>query len=148
MDQEWNSPTSLTNGVSYHVGRSFESEPLDQEPQSASKTTSSFTEYDSQKMEMEIGNSKLMLPELKSASPYKLTVDDLKKTQGGSRSKTSSLMPMKPVVLYAEVKRGDWPVLGARVEVIVTKRTGNDSSRYRERFELLDSGSGGEYRMD
>jgi len=51
------------------------------------------------------------------------------------------------VILYAEVKRGLWPVLGARVEVIVQKRSSNHSIRYRERFELLDTGSGGKFPL-
>lgn len=42
-----------------------------------------------------------------------------------------------------QVKRGDWPVLGARVEVTVTRPETNGSGIHREKFELLDTGSGG-----
>lgn len=45
-----------------------------------------------------------------------------------------------PLILLAEVKRGEIPVLGAKVEVIVTKTNG--TVMYSERFELLDTGSG------
>uniref|UniRef100_A0A1B6L3U4 Calcium-activated chloride channel N-terminal domain-containing protein n=1 Tax=Graphocephala atropunctata TaxID=36148 RepID=A0A1B6L3U4_9HEMI len=47
-----------------------------------------------------------------------------------------------PFILYTEVKRGDWPVLGARVEVTVTRPETNGSGIHREKFELLDTGSG------
>uniref|UniRef100_A0A146KVC4 Calcium-activated chloride channel regulator 4 n=1 Tax=Lygus hesperus TaxID=30085 RepID=A0A146KVC4_LYGHE len=45
------------------------------------------------------------------------------------------------LILYTEVKRGDYPVLGAKVEVTVTK-LGINSSTHREKFELMDTGSG------
>lgn len=45
-----------------------------------------------------------------------------------------------PLILLAEVKRGEIPVLGAKVEVIVTKTNG--SVMYNDRFDLLDTGSG------
>ncbi|KAK9507731.1 hypothetical protein O3M35_007519 [Rhynocoris fuscipes] len=45
------------------------------------------------------------------------------------------------LILYAEVKRGDFPVLAAKVEVTVTK-IGINGSVHRERFELMDTGSG------
>ncbi|XP_039277350.1 calcium-activated chloride channel regulator 1 isoform X2 [Nilaparvata lugens] len=49
---------------------------------------------------------------------------------------------VNPLVLYTEVKRGDYPVLSARVEVTVMRPGTNGSSVHRERFELIDSGSG------
>ncbi|BES87543.1 Ca-activated cl channel protein [Nesidiocoris tenuis] len=45
------------------------------------------------------------------------------------------------LILYTEVKRGDFPILGAKVEVTVTK-LGINSSTHREKFELMDTGSG------
>ncbi|KAL1122002.1 hypothetical protein AAG570_003409, partial [Ranatra chinensis] len=45
------------------------------------------------------------------------------------------------LILYTDVKKGDYPVLGAKVEVSVTKQ-GVNGSIHRERFELLDTGSG------
>ncbi|XP_014279216.1 calcium-activated chloride channel regulator 1 [Halyomorpha halys] len=45
------------------------------------------------------------------------------------------------LILYTEVKRGDYPVLGAKVEVSVSKQ-GINGSLHRERFELMDTGSG------
>ncbi|XP_047110046.1 calcium-activated chloride channel regulator 1-like [Schistocerca piceifrons] len=47
-----------------------------------------------------------------------------------------------PLILYTEVKRGDYPVLGARVEVIATYPGKNGSGAHRDKFELLDTGSG------
>lgn len=47
-----------------------------------------------------------------------------------------------PLVLYTEVKRGDWPVLGARVEVTATRPESNGTSVHKEKFELIDTGSG------
>jgi hypothetical protein len=45
-----------------------------------------------------------------------------------------------------QVKRGDYPVLGAKVEVTAIYPANNVSSvLYREKFELLDTGSGGEW---
>nr|CAD7261704.1 unnamed protein product [Timema shepardi] len=41
-----------------------------------------------------------------------------------------------------EVKRGDYPVLGARIEVLVNKPAMNGTNLYRDKFELLDTGSG------
>jgi hypothetical protein len=44
------------------------------------------------------------------------------------------------------VKRGDYPVLGAKVEVTAIYPASNVSSiLYKEKFELLDTGSGGEW---
>lgn len=48
--------------------------------------------------------------------------------------------PDSPLVLLAEVKRGEVPVLGAKVEVIAKKSNG--TVMYKDRFELLDTGSG------
>lgn len=50
--------------------------------------------------------------------------------------------PGNPLILIAEVKNGESPVLGAKVEVVVTKSLGNGSIEYKEKFDLLDTGSG------
>ncbi|RZC37039.1 DUF1973, CLCA N, Activator LAG-3 and/or VWA 2 domain containing protein, partial [Asbolus verrucosus] len=47
-----------------------------------------------------------------------------------------------PLILLVEVKRGEMPVLGAKVEVIMTKPEINGSYPYKNHFELLDTGSG------
>ncbi|XP_025412425.1 calcium-activated chloride channel regulator 1-like [Sipha flava] len=47
-----------------------------------------------------------------------------------------------PLAIYAEVKRGNFPVLGAKVEVFVTRPGLNGSNSHREKFDLLDTGSG------
>lgn len=47
-----------------------------------------------------------------------------------------------PLILLVEVKRGTYPVLGAKVEVVVSKTESNGSIGYSETFELLDTGSG------
>lgn len=47
-----------------------------------------------------------------------------------------------PLILLVEVKSGDVPVLGAKVEVIVTKPQLNGSFSQSNKFELLDTGSG------
>jgi hypothetical protein len=44
-----------------------------------------------------------------------------------------------------QVKRGDYPVLGAKVEVTAIYPASNISSLRSEKFELLDTGSGGEW---
>lgn len=44
-----------------------------------------------------------------------------------------------------QVKRGDYPVLGAKVEVTAIYPASNASILYKEKFELLDTGSGGEW---
>jgi hypothetical protein len=44
-----------------------------------------------------------------------------------------------------QVKRGDYPVLGAKVEVTAIHPSSNGSSLHKEKFELLDTGSGGEW---
>lgn len=44
-----------------------------------------------------------------------------------------------------QVKRGDYPVLGARVEVVATHPGRNGSGSHWDKFELLDTGSGGNY---
>ncbi|GLG98032.1 Uncharacterized protein GBIM_04671 [Gryllus bimaculatus] len=49
---------------------------------------------------------------------------------------------LSPLVLYAEVKKGDYPVMGAKVEVIVTRPGRNGTQFFREKFEMLDTGSG------
>lgn len=128
----------LTNSVDYHVGRSFEgAENLEMSTRSAE----SFAEY-----EDDDGSSKPS--ESRNLPAYKLTVDDLRRSQGTpGKSRSVFVRNVEPVILYVEVKRGNWPVLGARVEVTVTKRTENDTNKYRERFELLDSGSGGENEL-
>ncbi|XP_017782720.1 PREDICTED: calcium-activated chloride channel regulator 4-like [Nicrophorus vespilloides] len=50
--------------------------------------------------------------------------------------------PKAPLILYAEIKHGDYPVMGAKVEVLVTKSETNGTIIYNETFELLDTGSG------
>lgn len=52
-----------------------------------------------------------------------------------------------PLAIYAEVKRGNFPVLGAKVEVSVTRPGLNGSNSHREKFDLLDTGSGGQYNL-
>ena len=45
-----------------------------------------------------------------------------------------------------QVKRGDYPVLGAKVEATAIYPASNVSSNpLKEKFELLDTGSGGEW---
>ncbi|CAB3378435.1 Hypothetical predicted protein [Cloeon dipterum] len=46
-----------------------------------------------------------------------------------------------PLVLYAEVKQGDWPVMAANVVVTVTMLHNNTNS-FEKRITLLDTGSG------
>lgn len=46
------------------------------------------------------------------------------------------------LLLRAEVKRGALPVLGARLEVVVTRPEFNGTQSYKDKFELLDTGSG------
>lgn len=130
-----NSRTSLTNSVDRHVIRSFDAEAFDMSPESSTKMSENFAEYEN--------DENLKIIESRGLPAYKLTVDDLKRSQPNSQSKTVFVRKMEPVVLYVEVKRGSWPILGARVEVTVIKRSDNETVRYRERFELLDSGSGG-----
>ncbi|KAK9738117.1 hypothetical protein QE152_g10119 [Popillia japonica] len=50
--------------------------------------------------------------------------------------------PGGPLILLSEVKKGDYPVLSAKVEVRVSKLEVNGSILYQELFELLDTGSG------
>lgn len=142
-NQEWTSQTVFPNFVNHPIGRSYESEPLGQDSDTISKTTRSFTDFVNSKIEEDPLNDKL--GEYKRSSAYRLTLDDLRKNQELSRSRNSLSRSAitKPVVLYVEVKSGMWPVRGARVEVTITKRTMNDTNRYKERFELLDTGSGG-----
>ncbi|KAF5270568.1 hypothetical protein FQR65_LT05466 [Abscondita terminalis] len=49
--------------------------------------------------------------------------------------------PGGPLILLTEVKQGTWPVLGAKVEVTITRSSANDTT-YINRLELLDTGSG------
>lgn len=68
------------------------------------------------------------------------------------RSKTVAILRAKfwthknqkggPLILLAEVKNGDSPVLGAKVEVSVIKSQNNGSVSYKEKFDLVDTGSG------
>jgi hypothetical protein len=46
---------------------------------------------------------------------------------------------------FLQVKRGDYPVLGAKVEVTASHPASNGSNLHKEKFELLDTGSGGEW---
>lgn len=41
------------------------------------------------------------------------------------------------------MKQGEWPVLGAKVEVRVTKASNESTPTFKEKFELFDTGSGG-----
>lgn len=50
--------------------------------------------------------------------------------------------PDSPIVLLSEVKYGNIPVLGAKVEVTITKPGGNGSIANKYRMELLDTGAG------
>lgn len=50
--------------------------------------------------------------------------------------------PGHPLILLVEVKNGESPVLGAKVEVAVTKLLSNGSTIYSDRFDLFDTGSG------
>lgn len=53
---------------------------------------------------------------------------------------------IRSVLHVFQVKRGDYPVLGAKVEATVIYPANNVSSiLYKEKFELLDTGSGGEW---
>ncbi|CAG9817922.1 unnamed protein product [Phaedon cochleariae] len=47
-----------------------------------------------------------------------------------------------PIILLAEVKYGDLPILGAKVDVIVSKPGINGSMPLEARLELLDTGAG------
>ncbi|KAL1379017.1 hypothetical protein pipiens_015208 [Culex pipiens pipiens] len=51
-----------------------------------------------------------------------------------------------PPIIYAEVKKGDLPIIGALVEVVVTRPDGicpaGSGNECRQKFRLLDSGSG------
>lgn len=140
-DAEWAAQTTFPNVISnQHMGRSFESDPMRQDAEFVSKTTKGFGDYENSKLD-ENGR----IGEYKRSPGYKLTSEDLRKNQELSRKHLGMRkVAKKPVVLYVEVKSGMWPVRGARVEATVTKGSGNDTNRYKERFELLDSGSGGE----
>ncbi|KAK4874647.1 hypothetical protein RN001_014007 [Aquatica leii] len=50
--------------------------------------------------------------------------------------------PGGPLILLTEVKQGNWPVLGAKVEASFTRSEVNGSVAYTDRVELLDTGSG------
>ncbi|CAH1107269.1 unnamed protein product [Psylliodes chrysocephalus] len=51
-------------------------------------------------------------------------------------------IPGGPLLLLAELKYGDLPILGAKVDVTVTKPGTNGSLPLRSKIELLDTGSG------
>ncbi|KAF5285903.1 hypothetical protein FQA39_LY04364 [Lamprigera yunnana] len=53
-----------------------------------------------------------------------------------------SNQPGGPLILVTEVKQGNWPVLGAKVEAIFSRSEVNGSALYADRIELLDSGTG------
>ena len=144
-NDDWSSQTSFPNVVNQPIGRSYESESGRQEPENSLKTTRSFSENVNTNNDGDLKNVKT--EEYKRSSGYRITLDDLKKSQESGRSKNILLKTsvMKPVILYVEVKSGMWPVRGARVEVTVTKRAGNDTNKYKEKFELLDTGSGGKF---
>lgn len=50
--------------------------------------------------------------------------------------------PGEPLLLIAEVKYGSLPVMGAKVEVTVTKTEHNGSMPHKYKFDLLDTGAG------
>lgn len=50
--------------------------------------------------------------------------------------------PGSPLILLAEVKYGDLPILGAKVEVTVIKPEINGTVSQKHRIELLDTGAG------
>ncbi|GLV34560.1 hypothetical protein CBL_09041 [Carabus blaptoides fortunei] len=55
---------------------------------------------------------------------------------------TGRNQPGGPLVLYAEVKKNERPVMGAKVEVTVSRPEYNGSTSHSEKFDLLDTGSG------
>lgn len=55
---------------------------------------------------------------------------------------TRTNQPGGPLILLAEVKHGNWPILGAKVEATVSRSEVNGSVSYRDTLELLDTGSG------
>ncbi|KAJ8953960.1 hypothetical protein NQ318_019203 [Aromia moschata] len=50
--------------------------------------------------------------------------------------------PMEPLILLADVKYGELPILGAKVEVTITKPEINGSAAHKTKVELLDTGAG------
>ncbi|CAH1957494.1 unnamed protein product [Acanthoscelides obtectus] len=50
--------------------------------------------------------------------------------------------PDGPLILLAQVKYGEVPILGAKVEVTVTKHEPNGTIAQKSKIELLDSGAG------
>lgn len=50
--------------------------------------------------------------------------------------------PFDPLILLCDVKYGDLPILGAKVDVSVTKQEHNGSLPQKIKFELLDTGAG------
>ncbi|CAG9830737.1 unnamed protein product [Diabrotica balteata] len=56
--------------------------------------------------------------------------------------RTHRNIPNGPILLLAEIKYGDAPIMGAKVEVTVTKPGVNGSLPLRTKIELLDTGSG------
>ncbi|XP_025837088.1 calcium-activated chloride channel regulator 4 isoform X1 [Agrilus planipennis] len=50
--------------------------------------------------------------------------------------------PNGPLILFAEVKRGNFPVLSAKVEAVFTKDDRNTTMPYSGTLELLDRGNG------
>ncbi|KAK6645164.1 hypothetical protein RUM43_001440 [Polyplax serrata] len=140
--QEWTSQTGFPNYLNHPMGRSYESDPIGQESEVVSKTTKGFPDYGNLKMDEDSRLDKMA--EFKRSSSYRVTLEDLRKNQELSRNRSPLVRTtaMKPVILYVEVKSGMWPVRGATVEVTITKKTTNDTDRYKERFELHDTGSG------
>ena len=57
-------------------------------------------------------------------------------------------LPNGLLVLYAKVKKGEWPVLSAKVEVRVTRFNLNHTvaKHFEEKVDLLDTGSGGKLK--
>lgn len=71
------------------------------------------------------------------ATPTSKTADVVR-----ARFWTRRNQPGGPLILLTEVKKGDFPIMSAKVEVRVSKLESNGSILYEEHFELLDSGSG------
>lgn len=71
------------------------------------------------------------------ATPHSRTVPVVR-----ARFWTRRNQPQGPLILLAEVKCGNWPVLGAKVEVTYARAEENGSLSYSDTIELLDTGNG------
>lgn len=59
-----------------------------------------------------------------------------------SNFKIHKSSPGSPIILLVDVKYGDLPILGAKVEVVITKPETNGTSIQKQKIELLDTGAG------